>query len=112
MTFSTNLLAGLPWGLSLCFNLAPRAGLPAVSIANGLDWQTLARGNFDHQRLFGALANRMAEVWARQWRVAWNGNKRRQWVMIRRRKRRAIALGRRAFESGSRNPDPRFEGDS
>jgi hypothetical protein len=26
-----------------------------------LHWQTPARGNFDHQRLFGALANRLAQ---------------------------------------------------
>ena len=37
--------------------MAPRAGLPVVSIANGLDWQTAARGSFDPQRFSGALAN-------------------------------------------------------
>jgi hypothetical protein len=36
--------------------LAPRAGLPLVSIINGLDWQTAAPGNFDLQRFSGALA--------------------------------------------------------
>jgi hypothetical protein len=54
-----------------------------------------------------------AEVSARHWQAARNDNKQRQWgAMIRRRKRRAIALGRRAFESGSGTPDARFEGDS
>jgi hypothetical protein len=37
--------------------LVPRGGLPVVSIANGLDWQTAARGSFDPQRFSGALAN-------------------------------------------------------
>jgi hypothetical protein len=37
--------------------MVPRGGLPVVSIANGLDWQTAARGNFDPQRFSGALAN-------------------------------------------------------
>jgi hypothetical protein len=37
--------------------MVPRGGLPVVSIANGLDWQTAARGSFDPQRFSGALAN-------------------------------------------------------
>src|SRR5262245_44786057 len=37
--------------------MAPRAGLPVVSVGNGLDWQTGARGSFDPQRFSGALAN-------------------------------------------------------
>jgi len=45
-----------------------------------LHWQTPARGSFDHQRLFGALANRITlktpMVSAR------NGNKRRQWAAM------------------------------
>jgi hypothetical protein len=38
--------------------MAPRAGVPAVSITNGLDWQTAARGDFDPQRFSGEVANR------------------------------------------------------
>jgi hypothetical protein len=37
--------------------MVPRGGVPVVSITNGLDWQTAARGNFDPQRFSGALAN-------------------------------------------------------
>jgi len=37
--------------------MAPRAGMPVVNIANGLDWQTGARGSFNPQRFSGALAN-------------------------------------------------------
>ena len=46
----------------------PRGVSPNGSIQNGprrlkqikaLHWQTPARGSFDHQRLFGALANRI-----------------------------------------------------
>jgi hypothetical protein len=46
-----------------------KGGGLAGSIQNGprrlkeikaLHWQTPARGSFDHQRLFGALANRIA----------------------------------------------------
>jgi hypothetical protein len=33
--------------------------LPVVSIANGLDWQTAARGSFDPQRFSGALATHL-----------------------------------------------------
>jgi len=46
-----------------------------------LHWQTLPRGSFDHQRLLGALPN-LAEVSARQWQAARNGNKRRLAAMI------------------------------
>jgi hypothetical protein len=65
----------------------PRRRLANGPIQNGprrlkqikaLHWQTPARGSFYHQRLFGALANRMAEVSARQCQLARNGNKRRQ----------------------------------
>ena len=38
--------------------MAPRAGVPAVSITNGLDWQTAARGDFEPQRFSGEVANR------------------------------------------------------
>src|SRR5262249_27111316 len=41
-----------------------------------LHWQTPARGSFDRQRLFGALANRI------EWQAARNGNKRRQWATM------------------------------
>ena len=44
-------------GLSDCFSLAPRAGLPGVSSANGLGRQTCVRGGFDPQRLSGLLSN-------------------------------------------------------
>jgi hypothetical protein len=38
--------------------MAPRAGVPRISSVNKLDWQTVARGSFESQRLSGALANR------------------------------------------------------
>jgi hypothetical protein len=37
--------------------MAPRAGVPRVCRANGLDWQTAAHDSFDPQWLSGALAN-------------------------------------------------------
>ena len=37
--------------------MAPRAGLPVVSIANGLDLQPATRGSFDPQRFSGAVSN-------------------------------------------------------
>jgi hypothetical protein len=49
---------------------------------------------------------------ARRWQAARNGNKRRQWAAMiypakerRVSPRRAIAPGRRTFESGNGNPD-------
>src|SRR6266446_7049699 len=51
-----------------------------ITQIKALHWQTPARGSFDHQRLFGALANRITlktpMVSAR------NGNKRRQWAAM------------------------------
>ena len=37
--------------------MAPRAGVPRISSVNKLDWQTVARGSFESQRLSGAVAN-------------------------------------------------------
>jgi hypothetical protein len=45
------------WTTTDCPNLAPRAGLPGINSANGLDRQTYSRSNLDPQRLSGAVAN-------------------------------------------------------
>jgi len=40
--------------------MAPRAGLPGMNSANGLDCQTYSRSSFDPQRFSGAVANQRA----------------------------------------------------